>query len=126
MKRGSFRPRRGPSLGPETPRGADTSRRSAAERPAAALPRPVSVPAVALVVLACAASIVLSSAYRFHDTDLWQLLVVGKAIWTRHAIPTTDQWTWIGFGDPQITSSWGFRALIWPVWAALGVGGLFL
>ncbi len=68
----------------------------------------------------------LSVSYRIHDTDLWQLLVVGKAIWARHAIPATDQWTWVGFGDPQITTSWGFRALLWPVWAVAGIPGLFV
>ncbi len=76
--------------------------------------------------IACIASIVLSVSYQIYDTDLWQLLVVGKAIWARHAVPGTDEWTWVGFGDPQVTSSWAFRALIWPLWSALGITGLFL
>ena len=79
-----------------------------------------------LAALACAVSIVLSVSYQISDTDLWQLLVVGKAIWTRHAIPTSDEWTWVSYGDPQVTSSWGFRAMIWPLWSGFGVVGLFL
>ena len=108
-------------------RGGELSRRRPREprsSPAHA-PVPLRHPAWLVAGLLAAASIVLSASYRLHDTDLWQLLVVGKAIWSRHALPSTDEWTWAGFGDPQVTSSWGFRALIWPLWSAWGVGGLF-
>jgi hypothetical protein len=87
---------------------------------------PPGHPAWILVALACVASVVLSAGYRLFDTDLWQLLVVGKAIWTQHSIPMTDQWAWASYGDPQTTSSWGFRALIYPIWSAFGVFGLFV
>ena len=79
-----------------------------------------------IAALACVTSVVLSVSYQISDTDLWQLLVVGKAIWARHAVPATDEWTWVGYGDPQVTSSWAFRALIWPLWSGLGIVGLFL
>src|SRR5947209_5626682 len=96
--------------------GARATREAASPRvrppePAPALP--LTHLAFLITILVAAASIVVSASYRLHDADLWQLLVVGKAIWTRHAVPRTDEWTWIGFGDPQITTSWGFRALIW-------------
>src|SRR5687767_4484816 len=89
-------------------------------------PLPLFHPAVLVAALACAASVVLSVAYQISDADHWQLLVVGKALWLRHASPATDEWTWVGFGDPQVTSSWGFRALIWTLWSGLGIVGLFL
>ncbi len=82
-------------------------------------------PAWWIVATACAVSVILSAGYRLFDTDLWQLLVVGKAIWTQHAIPMTDQWAWSSYGDPQVTSSWGFRALLWPLWSGFGIAGLF-
>ncbi len=94
--------------------------------PVSAPALPLTHPAMIIAALACVVSIVLSVSYQISDTDLWQLLVVGKAIWARHAVPTTDEWTWVGYGDPQVTSSWAFRALIWPLWSVLGVAGLFL
>ena len=76
-------------------------------------------------MIAAAASLLLSAGYRLYDTDLWTLLVTGKAMWTQHALPMTDQWTWANFGARQVLSSWLFRALLWPVWSAGGVVGLF-
>jgi tetratricopeptide (TPR) repeat protein len=77
----------------------------------------------ALAVLA--ACVALAVTYRIFDTDLWQLLVVGKAMWARHALPMTDEWTWRMWGTPEAVSSWLYRALLWPVWSAGGVEGLF-
>jgi hypothetical protein len=79
-----------------------------------------------LAALACAASLVLSASYRLYDTDLWTLLVTGKAIWQQQGIPRTDQWSWPNFGAPQIMSSWLFRFRIWPLWEQSGVMGLFV
>ena len=59
--------------------------------------------------------IAVSASFRLYDTDLWQLLVTGKAIWLRHEIPGRDLWAWPTWGAPQITSSWAFRALLWPI-----------
>src|SRR5262245_35688516 len=58
------------------------------------------------------------------DPDLWQHLAAGRAIWTTHAIPATHQWTWPRYGEHEPLPSWGFRALLWPVWAAGGAWGL--
>ena len=112
------------------PTEATTSRAAARPASRARTPQPAPAlppthPAFVFAMLVAAASVLVSISYRLHDTDLWQLLVVGKAMWARHAIPRTDEWTWAGHGDPQVTSSWGFRALIWPLWARFGVGGLF-
>src|SRR5207245_46482 len=104
------------------PTEATTSRAAARPASRARTPQPAPAlppthPAFVFAMLVAAVSVLVSISYRLHDTDLWQLLVVGKAMWARHAIPRTDEWTWAGYGDPQVTSSWGFRALIWPLWA---------
>lgn len=89
-------------------------------------------PAALFVVLVAAAGIVLSVSFRLIDTDFWQHLVVGKAIWT-HGIPREHRWTWPWYGTTETSwvgrsgwsPSWLFRALLWPVWQAGGVTGLF-
>jgi len=86
---------------------------------------PITHPAFVAAASVAAIAALVSCSYRLHDTDLWQLLVVGKAIWT-NGLPTTDQWQWPSYGDPQVVSSWAFRALLWPVWSAGGVGALFV
>jgi hypothetical protein len=78
--------------------------------------------AAALVAAAC---IAVSVSYRIYDPDLWQHLVVGKAIWQLHRVPTTQLWSWPTYGAPDVNWSWGFSALLWPVWERAGVWGLF-
>ena len=78
------------------------------------------------IVLAVAAfCVALSVSFRLYEKDFWQHLAVGRAIWQLHAVPTTQLWTWPTYGAPDVNSSWGFRVLIWPLWQAAGVGGLF-
>jgi len=79
---------------------------------------------LALVVAALAA--IAAVTYVINDPDLWQHLVVGRVIWQTHAIPHTQLWTWPTHGAPDVLPSWLFRALLWPVWQAAGVHGLFL
>jgi tetratricopeptide (TPR) repeat protein len=69
--------------------------------------------------------VVLSVSYVHYEKDFWQHLAVGRALWQLHAVPVTQLWTWPTYGAPAMTPSWGFRALIWPVWEAGGVGGLY-
>ncbi len=59
------------------------------------------------------------------DPDIGQHLTVGRAIWTSHAVPTTQLWSWPTYGEPVVTPSWLFRALLWPFWNLAGVGGLY-
>ncbi len=47
-------------------------------------------------------------------------------MWTTHAIPQVNLWTWPTYGEPQVLPSWGFRALLWPFYALGGVTGLFV
>ncbi|HEY6867622.1 MAG TPA: hypothetical protein VI792_10205, partial [Candidatus Eisenbacteria bacterium] len=81
------------------------------------------VPYRAALVVA-ALCVVISITYTNGDADVWQHLLVGKAIWSAHAVPRTNLWTWPTWGEPQVLPSWGFRALLWPFWAVGGVAGL--
>jgi tetratricopeptide (TPR) repeat protein len=60
-----------------------------------------------------------------YEKDFWQHLAVGRAIWSLHAVPHTQIWTWPTYGAPDMTPSWGFRILLWPIWQAAGVWGMF-
>jgi hypothetical protein len=112
-------------------------RRPGPRRPQAAGPRPAPAPVppvplghpAHLFALALAIVVVLiSTSSRIYDTDLWQHLLVGKAIWTLHRVPVLQLWSWPTYGTVDVTSSysWAFRALLWPFWSGLGVVGLFL
>ena len=120
MKRSARRDERGPdtksgpSVRPGTPRP---------EGPGTDLP--VSHPAYLLALLVTAACIVVSVSFRLVDPDLWQHLAVGRALWSEHAIPRANLWTWPTYGTPQVLPSWGFRALLWPCWVLAGMPGMF-
>jgi hypothetical protein len=78
-------------------------------------------PLVAIVALAC---LMLTVTFRLNDPDFWQHLAVGKAIWQLGHVPMTHQWS-CTYGQPEVLPSWGYRALLWPMWNAGGVFGLF-
>ena len=111
-----------------------TAPRPATRRgPPAARPSPPRLDAVplrhpgwGLAALVAAACVVASVSFEIFEKDFWQHLLVGRAIWELGHVPTTQLWTWPTHGAPDVNSSWGFRALIWPVWSAAGVWGLFL
>jgi len=113
----------------------DKKSRAPAERPRLAPipPLPLAHPATLFVALLAAAGIALSVSFQLQDTDFWQHLLVGKSIWTEHRIPLEHRWTWPHYGTAEVSwvgrsgwsPSWAFRALIWPVWDAGGVPGLF-
>jgi hypothetical protein len=95
--------------------------RVAATRP----PVPLTHPAMLLALAAVAATSLLLVTYALFEPDFWQHLLVGKVIWQTHAVPGTQIWSWPTYGVPEITPSWLFRALIWPIWAHGGLWGLF-
>ena len=76
-------------------------------------------------LVAAAIAIVISASYVLYDTDLWQHLAMGRAIWRTPGALHVNRWTWPGYGGPYFVSSWGFRALLWPLWSAGGIGALF-
>src|SRR5258708_26298297 len=107
------------------PRGPPRARREASRSPALAAALDLRHPAFLIAALVAAACIALSVSFKLYDTDMWMHLAVGRAIWTLHQVPTHQLWTWPTYGAPDVNASWGFRLLIWPIWQAFGVGGLF-
>ncbi len=93
---------------------------------AAAAPTPPALAHPALLAtFAFAALVVLGSvSFPITDPDVWEHLAVGRAIWADHAVPTVNRWAWPVYGRPEVTPSWGFRALLWPFWVAGGAWGL--
>src|SRR5262245_60139818 len=87
---------------------------------------PLRHPAWILAALVAAGCIVLSVSAWIYDTDFWHHLLVGKVIWQSHAIPTRNLWTWPAYGNPDANNAWLFRALVWPLWSAGGITGLFV
>jgi Flp pilus assembly protein TadD len=78
-----------------------------------------------LALLGAAAIVVASSSFVLFDTDLWQHLAAGRAVWRLGNVPHANQWTWPQFGEPAFLSSWAFRWMLWPVWSWGGVAALF-
>jgi hypothetical protein len=76
-------------------------------------------------ILIAAGCVLFSVTFRIIDTDFWQHLAVGRAIWTTHSIPHTQVWSWPTYGTPEVLPSWLFRALLWPFYQAGGLSGLF-
>jgi hypothetical protein len=87
-------------------------------------PLPLRHPAHLVLLLVAAITIALIVSTRILDTDLWQHLAVGRAIWTLHHVPTTQLWSWPTYGSPDVNSSWGFETLLWAAWKIAGVVGL--
>ena len=117
-RRGSVRPEaKGEGASASSPASA------VASSPAVgSLRHPANVIAVAFAALC----ILISASFVISDSDLWQHLLVGKAIWQLHAFPTRQLWTWPTYGAPDVNASWGFRAVIWPLWDWAGAWGLSL
>jgi len=119
------RPRRFPARSAHRP----AARKAERAAPPAVPPRPALVlahPALLAAALVAAACIAFSVTYRIQDTDFWQHLLVGKAIWGMRAVPRVNLWTWPAWGLPDVNYAWGFEVLVWPFWRLGGVPGLFL
>lgn len=116
------------------PRGARARRDAEAPAPrrgredaGAAVPTPSADGAPwAFAALVTAMCVLTGVTFVIADPDQFQHLLVGRVIWATHAVPTTQIWTWPTYGTPDLTPSWLFRALLWPVWQAGGVMGLFV
>ncbi len=100
------------------------ARRKPTARAVPSPPAPLPRPLVAAVALLAALVVGASVTFRMDDADIWQHLAVGRAIWSLHAVPHVDLWTWPGYGQPYFLPSWLFRAQLWPVWHFGGDVGL--
>jgi hypothetical protein len=105
------------------PRRAPRAHGTAPVPSAPAPENPAALIAVALVASAC---IVVSVSNRLFDFDIWQHLLVGKAIWLEHRVPRVHLWTWPSYGKPDVLPSWLYRAALWPFWSRGGMTGLFV
>jgi hypothetical protein len=70
--------------------------------------------------------VLVSVSFHLYDADAWEHLVFGKAIWALGTIPHRQIFTWPNLGAPLVNPSWGFSALVWPLWSMGGVTGLFV
>src|SRR6185436_8333602 len=86
----------------------------------------VTHPAMIVALLSVAAVLMICVTYILFEPDFWQHLLVGKAIWAMRTVPDQQLWSWPDFGARHITPSWLFRAIIWPIWSAGGLWGLYL
>ena len=59
-------------------------------------------PAMVAAALVAAVCIAVSMSYKIYDPDIWENLVVGKAIWTLRQIPKTQLWSWPTYGAPDV------------------------
>src|SRR5262245_50546379 len=79
-----------------------------------------------LVLIFGALAVLLLVSHPINDPDTWQHLRVGQVIWQEHGLPRANVWTWPTLGAPYDILSWLFRAMLWPVYQAFGVTGLFI
>lgn len=86
-------------------------------------PRPARLPYLAVAMLA-AACVAYAVSFRMSTPDVWQHLLVGKAIWQLGRVPVEHLWSWPTYGEREVLPSWAFRALLWPFWLAGGEWGL--
>jgi tetratricopeptide (TPR) repeat protein len=77
-------------------------------------------------LVAVAACVLVTVSFRLYESDFWHHLLVGRVIWERRSVPTTQLWSWPTWGAPEANSAWAFRALVWPFWKLGGIPGLFV
>ena len=77
-------------------------------------------------MLVAAAAVLTSITLKIGDPDIGQHLVVGSSIWAARAVRGIHLWSWPLYGRPEVTESWAYCAMIYPLWEHFGVWGLFL
>lgn len=83
-----------------------------------------SFPVFLAAVLAVLA--VLAVRGRFDDPDMWWHLKMGEVIWTSHAIPTTDLFSFTAKHQAIVPQEWLPEALIYGAYKLGGYSGLML
>lgn len=69
---------------------------------------------------------VLTVRARFDDPDMWWHLKTGQIIWTTHAIPTTDVFSFTTGHHPWVPHEWLAQTLIYGAYRFGGYSGLML
>ena len=111
---------------PPRARPRDRSPRADPRAPSPAPPLALRHPAAIAAAVVAAACVAAGVTFRLSEPDVWQHLLVGRVIWQTRSIPGRQIWCWPTYGTPQALPSWGFRALLWPFYAAGGITGLFV
>jgi tetratricopeptide repeat protein len=83
-------------------------------------------PALVTTVVVAASCVLAAITFKIFDTDFWQHLTVGRAIWESRTVPDRQIWCWPTYGEPFVLPSWAFRVLLWPFWQVGEVPGLYL
>lgn len=68
----------------------------------------------------------LSVRNRLNDPDLWWHLKSGEMIWTRHAVPEVDLFSFTALHHPVVPQEWLSQALIYGAYRLAGFSGLML
>lgn len=78
------------------------------------------------VVMACLLAVlaVLTVRGRFDDPDMWWHLKNGQVIWTTHAIPTTDQYSYTTNHQASVPQEWLSEVTIYAAYRLGGYSGL--
>ena len=86
--------------------------------------RMFSFPAVLIAGLAVVAVLTVSN--RFNDPDLWFHLKLGQVVWTTHAIPSTDTFSFTAYGHAWTAHEWLAELSIYAAYRMGGYSGLML
>lgn len=86
----------------------------------------IAHPLMLIVGLIATVIILASVTFDAQDPDLWHHLAVGRHIWQKHVIPSTQIWTWPSYGEPDLNYAWLFEAAVWKLWDTWSVSGLFV
>ena len=62
----------------------------------------------------------------FSDPDTWWHLKVGKEVWTTHAVPTADHWSFTVYGHAWLPHEWLSELTLYAIFHFLGYAGLQL
>lgn len=60
------------------------------------------------------------------NTDLWNHLVAGKAIYEQKSIPTTDIFSYTRLGQPWSMHEWLYQLFLYSAYITLGMTGLLI
>jgi hypothetical protein len=63
---------------------------------------------------------------RFDDPDMWWHLKMGQVMWTTHAIPRTDLFSWTTNHHAYVPHEWLSQAFIYAAYSWAGYSGLML
>ena len=88
------------------------------------LRRVLSFPAMLAGLLVALAVVTVRS--RFDDPDMWWHLKMGQIIWTTHAIPTTDLFSYTTNHHAWVPHEWLSQLLIYAAYRLGGYSGLML